>query len=263
MGRKFKDLGKETTAGLSPAARRSPGLTTTMEKLGREASETRGKIDRMGPHARSAGQHVQPAARAQDGTSRNLPSTGHVDKLGQGVRPAGEMAAALGVLKKVVGDLGDAIREAREKAEGKGEKALGMRDEFRELANLMGTKDTDEAIAPRQAVQADRLPVDGTREFLQQFIGSVATAEEKGNIRKDQYQSVGRPRRRAAYRVGIDPKVAGRLTGAMLQRFDVNNQFDANGNKLTPEQAMAGKMAACPTRSATWGRGTSRSWPIP
>jgi hypothetical protein len=148
-------------------------------------------------------------------------------------------------LIELVGRLGDAAKEAREKAEGKGEKSLDYREKAQELAALMGKPFADDQVlanvfrvGPRAGWNFDQ-----SNDYLKEIYSGLPTAEKLGKIREDQYQEVAEAAAPGFHRLGIDPQTAGRMLGVAVQGFDVNSQVDAQGNKLSPADATRGLIA--------------------
>jgi hypothetical protein len=200
------------------------------------------QMQKLASQTHAAQQQLQNLNSTAGATQRMThQASGGVSALTSQLKGLVSTAAALGVLKKVIGEIGEALKEGREAQEEKGRTSLDYRERVRELSNLMNT-DADSAIAntfkfARSAAIGDW---DQGRKFLEQFYGSSPAGVQKGNVREDQLLEVATESAIAARRLGIDEKTAGDMAGAMLQSHDINNQFDAQGRKMTPRQAVAG-----------------------
>lgn len=175
-----------------------------------------------------------------------------------GLEKLATAGALFAALKKITGEIADALRQAREHAESMGEKSLNTREKFAGLAALMGETEVNDRVmarAHRVNMGAGLGSLDKTNQFLKEFEGSMSMGTEAGHILDKDKADVAIEVARFARRNQIDMGAAGDMAGVIAQHVDLNKQLDANGKPMTPAQSMAAQLEAAGQASNQLGRG--------
>jgi hypothetical protein len=167
-------------------------------------------------------------------------------------------AAALGILRKVIGEIGDAMKDAREFDTSTADSNFEKRKEARELAFNMGEKGVTEKVMGRVfgTALSSGMTFKEALAHNQEFEGSVVAGKLKGNVRDDQKEAISKATAVVARRSGLDAKTAGDMTGVILHHMNVNT--DANGKPISADvaaQMVASKLDSMVTGLAA-GRGS-------
>lgn len=183
-------------------------------------------------------------------------SVNGVKALGMSLTGLVSTAVALGVLKKVVGELGDAIKEAREFDKDSAEGNFDKREAARELAFNMGENGPNDKVMGRVfgTAVASGMSFKEALTHNQELEGSIVAGVLKGNVREDQKEEIAKATAVVARRAGLDAKTAGDMTGTITQFENFNT--DKNGKPISAEQA--GKMIAAKMDSIVTGLAAGR-----
>ena len=148
------------------------------------------------------------------------------------MKALGSFAARIAVfegLKTAIGGVGEAIADARQKAEAGATANLDLRDNYRELANLQHKATPDDRMmasifAYRKATGASE---EEANNALKQFEGAIPAALEAGNIKGTSTSGVAgeffRSASRMATRVQLNPEEAALLAAKIAQTRKVDS----------------------------------------
>lgn len=232
VGVSLQTVGRGTTT-ITTTATKVDKLTTSLRGAQAQSALTAAGLHGVGASVGSMSPHFQQA-------------TGHSDGMTTSFRNLLAGGIALSGVKLVVGEIGKALKEAREHAEALGASSLGKRDKARQLASLMGeTGPNDRVMGRISGVSlASGMSHDESREFLQEFEGSIPAGIQKGNLLEDQKRDVAKAVARSAIRLGLDPKTAGDMVGTIAKDVDLNKQRGKNGKLMSAPEAAVSQLEA-------------------
>lgn len=240
---------------------------SALSGMGRPATaigNTAGKVAMLGSNLKSAGSSAGVAASAFGGAGGAAGGMG--GHFNSAAGDAGRLDSNIGrlilrigglmLLRKAVGEVGNAMRDAREHGEQKADESLDRRDKARALSQLMGETGPNDRVMGRVfgVGLSSGLNFDESLDLLKQFEGSAPMAVQKGHLREDQKLDVATEAARSAVRFGLDPKTVGDAAGVIGQHIDLNKQKGADGKMMTAKEAVAGQLASM-FHGAAEGRG--------
>jgi uncharacterized coiled-coil protein SlyX len=221
----LKDLGTGTSAKLRATARAAEAADGKLNALATAAGTAQSALAGVGSTSVKVSGHLGTASGQTDGLTSAM------------TRLFG-VTAMLAALKKVIGEIGKAITEAREAAEKKGDETLDLEEKAREYANLKGRAAPDDQTMGEifQVALASGMSADDSIKFLEQFEGSVPAGKQKGHITEDMKGDIAKEAAVFAERVGLDAATGGDIAGVMTQYTDLTK--DKDGNALTRQQSV-------------------------
>lgn len=228
------------TQATSTMTNRVGSLTAALKQGETQARNTAASVTRVGSAVSAIGK----------------PTTGFANDMGKAKAESGGLltnlmgfsAATIGIhaVKTAIGELGNAIREAREHGEKTAQASLSGRDKARQLASLMGESGPNDRVMARISGTslASGMTEDEARDFLQEFEGSITLGEKKGHIKKEDYGAVANAAAKSAVRLQLNPKTAGDLIGTIAGDVNLYEQRDKSGRLMTPAEAMTSQLEA-------------------
>lgn len=238
------------TCNASPALNQIAATKQAAQQLHAVVAQGQQVFQSYGGSAVQASKHIDVL-----GTS-TMNSSKHVQALMGYMTQFVGTAAALGLISKAFGAMGESIKQAREHGEETGKSSLSQREKARELANLMGEPEPNDRVMSRifQTSMASGMKFDDAVKHLEGFYSATFAGLKKGNVRQDQLPELGTVVARMAVRFGMESKVSGDIAGAILQHVDINKQTDANGKLMTANEALAAQFESM-AQAANEGRG--------
>ena len=139
--------------------------------------------------------------------------------------------SALQLATQAATAFGESMKEASEFAASSANEVIRIRDGLRELANLQGKPGVDDAtlrgaMALRQATGMNEAD---SRQFQEQYLGSLPLAEKKGNIDRATANAAAKEGGRSSVRGGRDAKTAGDLVGSVGSFGQITTAKQATG----------------------------------
>jgi len=152
-------------------------------------------------------------------------------RLGKSLR---NMAAGISVLnaaRMAAQGIGDAITDARERGEHGADKAIALRDRFREVANLQGkTSPDDETVMGALNLRVrSGMSTDESDKFLRKFYGSIEAGKDKGNIDAPTAEKVAEIGGATGVRTGMSVGTAGDLAASLANYAPIKSETTAAG----------------------------------
>ena len=165
---KYLAAAKQVTDSLDLMDARTKTVNTGFAALGKSAADSFGR-----------------AAKEAKGYGDAL--NGPVEKHGEmldGLKQFGVNISVFALATKAAFSLGDALNDSREKMREMSDQTAEWRDRLREIANLKGLSNPDETLTIDQARfgVATGLDKNESRQFQEQFLGTIPAARSKGNI---------------------------------------------------------------------------------
>ena len=171
------------------------------------------------------GASATTAGTALKGVATNLPAvsgglnTANTAAGGLGLSLGQVVGAFAGFMsaRQVLGSIGEALTDARDRAISMAEGALQLRDNLRELANLkQQAGPNDLVVGEHLKLRVDSgMDQKGAQKFQEQFLGSLPLAKDKGGITDAVAEPFSRKVAALAVRTGLDGGTAGDLAGVM------------------------------------------------
>ncbi len=218
---------KQTAADSARADRSLSGLgkgNTSVTDLTKRLAALEAQLNQVTTSA-------QAATTAAAGVGGGSGLGGGRGGAGAGSGAAGGAGSAIGTRALVGAGIGLGVQGARRVARAIGEAGANQRDFFadaadktaafrlslREIANLDGKTDVDDAtIRDQLAFQRHtRMSEDEAREFREQFKGAVASGKSRGNITDTVANELEKEAGRFSVRYDLDAPVAGKMAGLL------------------------------------------------
>lgn len=215
-------------SGIEKLQRKGYGAKKNVEELNAELAKVGSNAAGLGQAADSAGRLAGDAGKARVALRGSAAATRGIAR---GLMAVAGGISAVELARKVAGAVGDSVNDARALTVKGAERAIAMRDQLREVANLQGkAAPDDETVATALRLRmASGMGDSDADKFLRRWYGSLEAGRGKGNIDDETARKVQGIAGTLAIRTGMDAGTGGDLAASLANYGKVASSAAASG----------------------------------
>ena len=185
-------------------------------------------------NAKQLNQSLQESRKSLGGLSSGA------RRFGTAIDSWGARLISFHVMADAIRDVGKALREGQDAAKEGAVKNLDQRDQYRELANLQGKAEPDNALMANAYKFRIATGLDDRQanEALRRFEGGIPFAIQKGNITGDATSGVAGDLIREAARTGIRAGIDGGTSATLAAKLAQSSKITSADDGLAQFQAI-------------------------